>query len=189
MPSASYGVSNMVIYIVCCMYQVCLKCIKCFYNTPLKYTIFLFMCKYNTFVLKKNIMVVLYIIKIKKYTMDKIEYIPPFDQFKINEATLAPIHQTQLMKTITKAFDVNDLKYYLKGMMIDLDITTRKRLNAFLEEEKYRTVITKLITLNETDPVAILKLKNIYKVIVQSERTGNNLTPPPETEETTEMPA
>lgn len=107
--------------------------------------------------------------------MEQLEHIPSFDDFKMNEGTLIPIHQTQLMKTITKAFDVNDLKYYLKGMMIDLDITKRKRLVSLLEEGKYRTVINMLISVNETDPVAVLKLRTIYKVIVSSERNDTNM--------------
>lgn len=111
--------------------------------------------------------------------MDKniITPLHTYEQFKLNEETLDPVKQPQILKVILKSFDLQDMKYYLKGMMIDLDITTRKRLVAWIEDGKYRQVINALIQHNENDPIAVLKLKKIYKVIYMEVKAGADVKP------------
>lgn len=114
-----------------------------------------------------------------------IERLPLFEDFKTNEATLPVMHQTTLLKQILKSFDLEDLKYYLQGYMLNLDISNRKRLKKYLDEQKYPYVVRGLIHFNNDDPVAILKLRKLLKVIMTDEKTGQDLPPG---EEATEFP-
>jgi hypothetical protein len=96
------------------------------------------------------------------------ELMPKFENFSINEESivLQKADQSNILKKITKSFDEDDIRIYLKGMLIDLDKTTRKKLLLWLDSKKYKQFIDALLKDIE-DPTMRAKLLNIQKSLKQ----------------------
>lgn len=105
-----------------------------------------------------------------------------FETFKLNEETLEPVKQMPMLKSFLRTFDLQDLKFYLLGHMIDFDISTRKRLLMWFDQEKYRTVVMFLMKRTE-DPIATLKLRSLLKIIMREVKAQ------PDEEIMTELPS
>lgn len=94
--------------------------------------------------------------------------VPLFEDYLKEETALPKADQSQLVKQITKSFDVTDLKIYLKGMMLGFDISTRKRLLAYLDNGNYRKVIDHLIK-DTDDDITQSRLKKLLKVFMKQD--------------------
>ncbi len=100
-----------------------------------------------------------------------MEHLIRYEDFMVekimNEEELVKADQSQIMKKIARSFDNDDLKLYLQGMMLDLDITTRKKYKKLLDDGKYRELITFLIK-GTSDPLTSNKLLAIKKEFLTS---------------------